>query len=289
MTLAPSSSAIETPSGKGAGDENFPVGSFLLPKHLRPHVAKYYAFARAIDDIADDPELRSIEKTERLEGFGRAIRGLTSDPLYEKALILKKSMKETGVDTRHALDLISAFKQDAVKPRYKDWADLMDYCNRSAAPVGRYLLELHGEDKAAFKYSDALCNALQVINHLQDCRDDYHTLNRVYLPKDWQRKFGTTIEDLKLKAATPGMRDTILRCVKETRKLMNDAEKLPTHLKSKSLAMESAVIIKIANKLLSKLDRQDPLAIRVELSKMEKLGCGFTGVLTGLFTRKAKA
>jgi len=97
------------------------------------------------------------------------------------------------------------------------------------------------------------------------------------------------VEDLKLDAATPGMRDTILYCVAETRKVMIDAKKLPAHLKSKSLAMESAVIIRIANKLLNKLDQQDPLAVRVELTKLEKLGCGFTGVLVGLFTRKAKA
>jgi squalene synthase HpnC len=281
--------AVETPSGKKAGDENFPVGSFLLPKELRPHVARYYAFARAIDDIADNQDLQAIEKTERLEGFGRAIRGLTSDPVYEKALVLRASMIETGVNPCHALDLISAFKQDAVKPRYKNWDDLMDYCNRSASPVGRYLLELHGEDKAAFKYSDALCNALQVINHLQDCRDDYLGLNRVYLPKAWLRKFGSNSDDLKREAATPGLQKTILRCVLESRKLMEYARQLPAHLSSRALAMESAVIVRIADKLLDKLERQDPLAMRVELTKMETLMCGVSGVLTGLFTRKAKA
>jgi len=282
-------STVETPSGKGAGDENFPVGSFLLPRRLRPHVAKYYHFARTIDDIADSPDLRSMEKTERLEGFGRAIRGQSSDPQYQKAITLRASMSETGVDPRHALDLISAFKQDAVKPRYKDWDDLIDYCNRSAAPVGRYLLELHGEDKDAFRYSDALCNALQVINHLQDCRDDYLNLNRVYLPKNWMRKFATSSDDLKREASTNGMRGTILRCVHESRTLMMEARLLPKHLSNKQLAMESAVIVRIADKLLDKLERQDPLAMRVELTKMESLMCGIKGALTGLFTRKAKA
>ena len=280
--------AVETPSGKTAGDENFPVGSFLLAKKLRPHVASYYAFARAIDDIADNPDLRPFEKTERLEGFGRAIRGQTSDPVYEKALVLRASLEETGVDPRHALDLISAFKQDAVKPRYKNWDELMDYCNRSASPVGRYLLELHGEDQAAFKYSDALCNALQVINHLQDCRDDYLGLNRVYLPKAWLRKFGSSPDDLKQEASTPGLRKTLDRCVLESRRLMEAARQLPGHLSSRTLAMESAVIIRIADKLLDKLARQDPLAMRVELTRLEFLGCGVSGVLAGLIARKPR-
>ncbi len=280
--------AVETPSGKEAGDENFPVGSFLLPKELRPHVAKYYAFARAIDDIADNPDLRAIEKTERLEGFGRAIRGQISDPAYDKALVLRTSLEETGVDPCHALDLISAFKQDAVKPRYKDWDELMDYCNRSASPVGRYLLELHGEDKAAFKYSDALCNALQVINHLQDCRDDYRGLNRVYLPKTWLRKFGSTTEDLKREASTPGLRKTILRCVEESRKLMEVARQLSAHLSSRALAMESAIIVRIADKLLDKLEVDDPVAKRVELNKVQFLVCGLGGVFSVLFAGKRK-
>jgi len=289
MNRQAAKSAVETPSGKGAGDENFPVGSFLLPKHLRPHVAKYYDFARTIDDIADNPDLRPMEKTERLEGFARAINGRSSDPVFAKGVTLRASMRETGVDLRHALDLISAFKQDAIKPRYKDWDELMDYCDRSASPVGRYLLELHGEDTAAFRYSDALCNALQVINHLQDCRDDYLNLNRVYLPRTWMRRFATSSDELKRKASTNGMRGVILRCVHEGRTLMLEARLLPRHLSNRRLAMESAVIVKIADKLLDKLEQQDPLAMRVELTRWEFLLCMIKGVFNGLFSRKAGA
>ena len=134
-----SSQTAETPSGKGAKDENFPVGSMLLPRVLRPHVAVFYAFARAIDDVADNPELSPDEKIERLDGFDQALMGLNDDAAFEKAHFVRSSLIYTGVPIQHCRDLISAFKQDAVKLRYDDWDDLMDYCDRSAAPVGTLL------------------------------------------------------------------------------------------------------------------------------------------------------
>jgi len=277
---------METPSGKGAGDENFPVGSFLLPRRLRPHVAKYYAFARAIDDIADNPDLPAEDKVERLDGFKDAILGRTGDRAFAKAIALRDSLLETNVDLAQALDLISAFKQDSWKLRYETWDELLDYCDRSAAPVGRYLLELHGEDKAAFKYSDALCNALQVINHLQDCKDDYLELDRVYIPKDWLEDFGGKIKDLKGDAATGGLLQTIHQCVLGTLDLMVLARQLPANLNSRSLAMESAVIIRIAEKLLEKLATEDPVAGRVELSKPQYFSCAIKGIFSVLFSRK---
>ena len=182
--------SAETPSGKGAGDENFPVGSFLLPAPLRPHVAVFYAYARAIDDVADNPDLASEEKVSRLEGFATAIRGERDDPAYDNSRPHARQPVGDDITTKHCLDLISAFKQDAVKGRYANWAELLDYCDRSASPVGRYLLDLHGEDPADYRYSDALCNALQVINHLQDCQTDYRQIDRVYLPLDWLAEAG---------------------------------------------------------------------------------------------------
>ena len=119
MTTAAES--VETPSGKGSGDENFPVGSFLLPKRFRPHVAAYYAFARAIDDIADNPDLEPDDKVARLHAMDLALIGEAGagDPAFAKAHDLRRSFLETGVDFAHARDLVSAFKQDAVKNRYE--------------------------------------------------------------------------------------------------------------------------------------------------------------------------
>ncbi|MGI9462997.1 MAG: squalene synthase HpnC [Aestuariivirgaceae bacterium] len=277
---------VETPSGKGAQDENFPVGSFLLPKHLRPHVEVYYGFARAIDDIADNPDLEPDDKVERLKAMDLALiaEAGVGDPTFDKAHRLRQSLLETGVDFAHARDLVSAFKQDAVKNRYENWAELIDYCNRSAAPVGRYLLELHGEDREAFAWSDPLCNALQVLNHLQDCADDYRQLNRVYLPGDWMQEEGTTVEDLAQPSASRQLLRVIRRCVGQTRVLMADARLLPRNLYNRRLAMEAAVIVRIATALTTKLSHKDPVATRVELSKPEFILCGARGIVFGLLT-----
>lgn len=266
--------AVETPSGKNAGTENFPVGSFLLPARLRPHVAVFYGFARAIDDVADSSDLPAEEKIRRLEGFAAALTGQHQDGGYEKAVRLRASMLETNVTTQHGLDLVAAFKQDAVKLRYKDWDDLMGYCFLSASPVGRYLLDLHGESRAGYPASDALCNALQVLNHLQDCQDDYRQLDRVYLPQDWLQAEKATIEELNAPKSSAGIRAVIDRCLESTDRLIVVARGLPPQLTSRHLAMESAVIVRIAEKLSALLRRRDPLAMRVKLSKPAFLGCG---------------
>lgn len=269
----------ETPSGKGAGDENFPVGSILLPKRLRPHVAVFYAYARAIDDVADNPELSPEEKIRRLDGFDKALLGENDDPAYAKAHRIRESLDATHVPVEHCRDLISAFKQDAVKLRYDDWADLMGYCDRSAAPVGRYLLDLHGESREGYPANDALCNALQVLNHLQDCGDDYRALDRVYLPGDWMAAEGVTVEALNAPALSPGLRRVIDRCLDATDALIAEARTLPGRLESRHLAMESAAIVAIAERLSAQLRRRDPLAERVELSKLEYLWCCVKGAV----------
>ncbi|MGI9413871.1 MAG: squalene synthase HpnC [Hyphomicrobiales bacterium] len=278
---------VEAPSGKGAGDENFPVGSFLLPARLRPHVARFYAFARAIDDIADNPDLASDDKIARLDAMEQALTGKADPqaPGLDKAHAIRESLVETDVTTRHCQDLISAFKQDAVKSRYDDWDDLIDYCNRSAAPVGRYLLDLHGDGPAQYPYSDALCNALQVINHLQDCADDHAELNRVYLPGDWMAAEGTDVTALAADAASPEMRRVLDRCIEGVRALLAQSQRLPSALSSRRLALESAVIVQIALRLTDELARRDPIAERIELTKPQFLACALRGVWSALTTR----
>ncbi|HKJ73593.1 MAG TPA: squalene synthase HpnC [Alphaproteobacteria bacterium] len=285
MTDTATVQSAEVPPGKGAGDENFPVGSFLLPARLRPHVAVFYAYARAIDDVADNAVLTPGEKIDRLEGFAAAIRGENDDPAYDTARRMRESLLATDITMKHCLDLISAFKQDAVKTRYGNWHELIDYCDRSAAPVGRYLLDLHGEDPADYRYSDALCNALQVINHLQDCQDDYRQLDRVYLPLDWLGEAGGTIEDLDAPGMNAALRTVVDKCLQDCRGLMAEARLLAPHLKSRRLAAESATIVKIALKLIDELSRRDPIAERVELTKPQFLICGVAGTLSALFRR----
>ena len=270
---------VETPSGKDTDYENFPVGSLLLPARLRPHVATFYAYARAIDDIADNPDLDPEDKVARLDGFDKALLGQNDDPAFAKAHDIRRSLIETDVPVQHCRDLISAFQQDATKLRYTNWLDLIDYCNRSAAPVGRYLLDLHGEDRAGFPASDALCNALQVLNHLQDCQADYRELDRVYLPGDWMTEAGVTVEDLDAPAASPGIRQVLDRCLDGCDELLALAATLPGQLRSRRLAMESAAIVNIAFKLTGHLRRRDPLAERVALSKQEYVWCCVRGAV----------
>jgi len=191
------SGVVETPSGKGRSDENFPVGSWLIRRDLRPHVHAFYRFAREADDIADNGNLAAAEKVRRLERMGAVLDGAPGDDA-PSAAAMRQSLRVTGVTAQHCHDVLTAFKQDATKLRYRDWDDLMNYCRYSASPVGRQLLDLHGESRATWVPSDALCSALQVLNHLQDCAEDYRRLNRVYLPEPWLIAEGVSIDEIRL-------------------------------------------------------------------------------------------
>lgn len=273
----------ETPSGKDAAYENFPVGSWLLPARLRPHVAVFYGYARAIDDIADNPDLSPDEKIARLDGFERALLDRESeDPAFVKAHAMRQSLAETDVGPRHCLDLIAAFKQDAIKLRYADWNELIGYCLLSASPVGRYLLDLHGGSAHGYGPSDALCNALQVINHLQDCQDDYRALDRVYLPLDWLAEAGAAVEELDGAVTGPALRRVIDQTLDGVETLLEVAAPLPAGLKSRRLAMESAAILDIAWTLTGRLRHGDPLGGRIELSKSGYLWCCVRGAASSL-------
>ena len=210
--------------------------------------------------------------------------GLNDDTAFEKAHIVRSSLIYTGVPIQHCRDLISAFKQDAVKLRYDDWDDLIDYCDRSAAPVGRYLLDLHGVSKDLYPASDALCNALQVINHLQDCQDDFREMNRVYLPQDWMRAGGC--RRLRPRSTVHGREicaSVLNQCLSETSELLALARQLPGPMSSRRLAMESAAIVRIAERLVYELRRRDPLAERVALTKPQYLMCCVLGIIRLFF------
>lgn len=277
---------IETPSGKVAGDENFPVGSWLLPARLRPHVAAFYRFARGADDIADNPDLTPEEKVARLDRLAAALRGERPDDAgAEIAHALRASLAQTGVSGRHGLDLLAAFTQDATQSRYADWGDLMAYCARSADPVGRFLLDLHGEDAAGYAASDPLCSALQIINHLQDAKDDYRTLDRVYLPQDWLTAEGLEVRALDAPASDARLRRVLDRCLDEVEALLDQARPLPLVLRSGRLALESAAILALARDLAAALRVQDPIAEKVAHSRVAFVVHGGAGALGALVRR----
>jgi hydroxysqualene synthase len=276
MTIA----AVETPSGKGRGDENFPVGSFLIRRDLRVHVHAFYRFARNADDIADNPNLAAAEKIRRLDRMEEVLDGApgTDSPA---ATAMRASLLETGTSFQHCRDVLRAFRLDATKLRYTDWPDLMEYCRYSASPVGRQLLDLHGEDRATWPASDALCSALQVLNHLQDCADDYHALNRVYLPSDDLAACGSRLEDLDGRQSTKGLRCVIDRLLDGCDKLIVEARALPPGVKAPGLRRECAVIVNLAERLTRRLRDGDPLARRVKLTKSDFALALLTGLWRG--------
>ncbi|MBT3557825.1 MAG: squalene synthase HpnC [Rhodospirillales bacterium] len=274
---------IEQPSGKNADYENFPVGSWLLPKHLRPHIMVFYAFARAIDDIADSPTLSADEKTSRLDGFARHLDSIIDyEPGYEKATAMRVSLSATGVTTAHCHDLITAFKQDAKQNRYESWDDLLGYCQLSAAPVGRYLIDLHGGCADSYASSDALCAALQVLNHLQDLGDDLAELDRVYMPMAWIRAAHISETDFGLRVCSAGTRQVIDRALDGVDGLLVQAQMVSKNIHSWRLGMEASVILAIAHSLRSKLGRHDPLAGRIVLTKPALALCGMRGILSAI-------
>jgi len=284
---APDRPSLETPSGKGAGDENFQVGSWLLPAALRPHVAAFYAFVRAADDVADNPDLAPVDKIHRLERFEAALTGPPGlAASLPKAQALRASLVATGVSPKHALDVLAAFKRDATKRRYRDWPDLLSYCALSASPVGRFLLDLHGEARELYRFSDPLCDALQVLNHLQDCRADYLALDRVYLPLDGFAAAGTGVETLADPRASPALRAVLDRALGGVGDLLSTASDLPRALRSPRLAAESAVILEMARRLARELRARDPLAERVELTRPQFLACGLAGLGRVLWDRR---
>jgi phytoene/squalene synthetase len=174
--------------------------------------------------------------------------------------------------------VLAAFKRDATTLRYRDWADLLDYCALSASPVGRYLLDLHGEARELYRFSDPLCDTLQLLNHLQDCREDYRALDRVYLPLDSFAAAGIGVEALDQPATSPTLRQVLDRALEGVDALLTTASDLPRALRSRRLATESAVILEIARRLAKELRWRDPLAERVELSRPRFLLCGLLGI-----------
>ena len=272
--------SVETPSGKWRGSENFPVGSFLIRRDLRVHVHAFYRFARNADDIADNPALTADDKIARLDRMAAILDGAPGKD-SPAAAAMRESLLETGITAQHCHDVLHAFRLDAVKLRYRDWNDLMGYCRYSASPVGRQLLDLHGESRATWPASDALCSALQVLNHLQDCAEDYRRLDRVYLPLEDLAAEGTGVEALAARASSPALRRVLDRLLNRTAELVEQACGLPPLVASRGLRWESAVIVALAGRLLRRLRHADPVATRVALSKSDFLAAFAIGVSRG--------
>jgi hydroxysqualene synthase len=260
MAIAPDIAASKTEHG-----ENFPVASLLIAPRLRPLILSFYRFARAADDIADHPTLPASSKFELLDALENALLGKSDSA--KAALPLRHVLAEKGLAATHPLDLLTAFRADVTKRRYATWDELMHYCRYSAMPVGRFVLDVHGEDKSTWAYSDPLCSALQVINHLQDCAKDYCELDRVYLPLDTMAAHGTNVAALAEPRATPALSACLRALAAKTATLMPEASQLPLAVRNTRLGLETGAIVQLAHKLIATLLRRDPLSEPVHLTK----------------------
>jgi squalene synthase HpnC len=261
---------VETWSGKDRHDENFPVGSVLIARRYRDPIHRYYTFARNADDIADSPSLSPQDKLARLDLMEDVLLGRRQDG-SPSALALRASLAKTGVTSRHATDLLIAFRQDATKLRYATIDELYNYCNYSAVPVGRYVLDLHGESHECYSPSDALCMSLQILNHMQDCAKDLADLDRCYLPQVLLDHFGASVADLHLPAETPALRRVFITLLDRVDRMNHAASELPEIVRNRRLRIETGIIHGLAKRLARRLVHNDPLASRVKLRKTDAI------------------
>ena len=274
----------EARSGKGHRDENFPVASRLIHRRHRAPILAFYEFVRTADDIADHATLTPPEKLALMDQLEATLLGRNDDDPV--AVALRSQLAARQLTPRHAQDLLTAFRMDVTKLRYRDWDDLIGYCTYSAMPVGRYVLDVHGESRALWPANDALCAALQIINHLQDCGKDYRDLDRVYIPLDVLATTGARVEELGAGPASAPLLDAIHRLARRTGDLLRDSRPFSAGIEDARLALEVAVIQTFAERLAGVLARRDPLTQRVHLGKAGVAGFGLVGLIWGA-TRRA--
>jgi squalene synthase HpnC len=208
--------------------ENFPVASRLLPAAMRPHVAAVYAFARRADDFADEPGLTVPERFHLLDAWEARLAGDFSVPVPEQfgAELIFRALAYTiqacTLPKSLFTDLLDAFRQDVTTTRYKTWTDLLDYCRRSANPVGRLVLRIAGHDDAALDAeSDAVCTALQLTNFWQDLAIDWQR-GRLYVPMEDRDRAGARDADLDARRITPEWETALGGLAERTRGLFQE-------------------------------------------------------------------
>ena len=253
------SDASELRSGKGHRDENFPVASWLIAPRHRRLILAFYNFVRTADDIADHATLSAAEKLKLLDRLEAGLLG--SDDSDAVGVKLRGELAARNLSPKHAQDLLAAFKLDVTKLRYRDWDDLIGYCTLSAMPVGRFVCDVHGESRDCWPANDALCAALQIINHLQDCKADYLNLDRVYIPQDALATNGATVEAL------------------------GDSDDFAVMIADWRLGLEVSVINTLAHRLTQVLMRRDPLRDRVHLSAPAVAGNTLLAIFAGTSRR----
>ena len=276
--------AAELRSGKTYRDENFPVASWIIHPRHRALILAFYNFVRTADDIADHATLAPGDKIAYLDLMESELLGKgDSQP---EAVNLRRALAERAMSPRHALDVLIAFRMDVTKLRYENWDEVIHYCRYSAMPVGRFMLDVHGESVSTWPASDALCAGLQINNHLQDCAKDYKDLDRVYLPRDALVAAGASVEMLGQPRAPAPLLQCLHSLAVKTEALLDDSRSLAAEVRDVRLGIEISVIQSFAQAIVGMLKVRDPLSERVHLSPIELIGRSIAGV-AGEMTRRA--
>ena len=242
-------SASDLRSGKTHRDENFPVASWIIHPRHRALILAYYNFVRTADDIADHATLSADEKLRYLDLLEAELLG--KGDTQKEAVNLRHALAERAMAPRHALDVLVAFRMDVTKLRYENWDEVIHYCRYSAMPVGRFMLDVHGESTSTWAASDALCAGLQINNHLQDCAKDYKNLNRIYLPRDALAASGASVEMLGEAKSPPQLLQCLHALAVRTETLLNESKSLSAEVKDFRLGLEVAVIQAFADKIVA--------------------------------------
>jgi squalene synthase HpnC len=243
----------------------------------------FYEFVRIADDIADHTKLSADEKLAHLDRLEASLLG--QDDSVAVGVTLRRALQERNLTPQHAQDLLTAFRRDVTKLRYRDWDDLIDYCRYSAMPVGRFVLDVHGESRSTWTASDKICAALQINNHLQDCALDYRNLNRVYVPLDVLADAGANVEELGNARSSPELLACLQNLATRTESMLDDGGTLPYQVADWRLSLEISAIITLARRIVRMLRDRDPLSEKVRLSKLGIAAVGMGGVAMGLFSR----
>ena len=256
--------------------ENFPVASLILPRHLRRPIAVIYAFARTADDLADEGDLEPQQRLQQLDAMAQQLDLLikneneaaaSTDPIF---LALADVIAQHDLPLSLFQDLLSAFRQDVSKTRYASFDEVLDYCRRSANPVGRLLLHLtHQDSPANLAHSDAICMALQLINFLQDIGQDVDENDRIYLPEDELAECGVTVQQLQQHRCDEALQQLLARLRQRTRKLMLSGAPLGQNLSGR-FGLQIRMVIQGGLKVLDLLEKhQTQCFSRPRLRKRE--------------------
>lgn len=238
--------------------ENFPVGSPLLPRDLRAPVRVIYAFARSADDIADEGDAQPEARIAALNAYQAELDRIDSGEMPDTDLFraLAPTLRERQIATQPLRDLLSAFRQDVIKTRYGTYDELLDYCTRSANPVGRIMLALFGESRPlSLAQSDAICSALQIINFLQDVAIDWQKA-RVYLPQEDLQRFGVSEQQIAHAHADARWRSLMMFQIDRARRLMLSGAPLARAVPGR-LGWELRLIVLGGLRILEKIEQAE--------------------------------